>query len=369
MIPEHVYTHALATFFAPIAPYLADHTVSEVMINGPDCVYIERAGSLTRTEARFANEAALLGALRVLAQYVDRPFDREHPVLEARMPDGSRVEAVAAPIAKGGVHIAIRRFSRDKLCVEALIANKALTPQAAQWLSALVESKHNVIVSGGTGTGKTSLLNVLSGFIPDGERTVVLEDARELSPRGEHTVQLEARPNDERGRGAITIRDLFKATLRLRPDRIVVGEIRDGAAMDLLQAMNSGHGGCLSTLHASHPLDALARLETMALMADIELPLRALRAQIASAVDVVVQLDRLRDGARVVTHIAEVIGLDEREQYQVRELFVRRGQRADHAGELVFGGVSTAMRERVVRRARGLPPELLPAFEEREASR
>jgi pilus assembly protein CpaF len=234
--------------------------------------------------------------------------------------------------------VAIRRFSKDRLELAQLIRSDSLTPAAADFLRMLVHTKYNIVIAGGTGSGKTSLLNVLTGFVPDGERVVVLEDARELQPRGSHTVQLEARPADEAGKGAVSIRSLFKATLRLRPDRIVLGEIRDGAALDLLQAMTSGHGGCLATLHASHPRDALTRLETMALMADVELPLLALRAQVASAVDVVVQVERLRGGERVVTHIAEVDELDRDGRYALRDLFIRR------RGALVATGMTLRSR-------------------------
>lgn len=353
MISEQVYSHALREFLAPIAPLLAEQSVSEILINGPHAIYVERAGKLTKTELRFASEGALLAALRVLAQYVNRPFDREHPILEARMPDGSRVEAVHAPVAHGGAHVAIRRFSHDRLELDALVASGTLTHGAASWLRALVESRHNVLVAGGTGSGKTSLLNVLSAFIPADERTVVLEDARELQLRGEHVVQLESRPADARGRGAVTLRELLRAALRLRPDRIVLGEIRDGAALDLVQAMTSGHGGCLSTLHASHPADALARLETMALMADVALPLRALRAQVASAIDIVVQLDRLRGGARVVTHVSEVQGLDAQGGYRLDDVFAR-----DASGALVQTGASADLLSRVRARALHVPADL-----------
>lgn len=347
MIPERVYRHAIAQFFAPLSPLLDDPAVSEVMVNGYDRVFVERKGRIERVEASFPSEAALMSALRVLAQYVGRPFDSEHPILEGRMPDGSRVEAVLGDLAKGGTHVAIRRFTRDRLEIDALVRGGSLSAEAAQFLRDAVETKHNILVAGGTGTGKTSLLNVLTGFIPDGERVVVLEDARELQPRGEHVVQLESRPADERGRGGVSIRALFKATLRLRPDRIVVGEIRDGAALDLIQAMTSGHGGCLSTLHASHPRDALSRLETMALMADLELPLVALRAQIASAVDLVVQLDRLRGGERVVSHVAEVCELDLEGRYVVQDLFVRKRLGGRGLGQLVFVGGSSRCLERL----------------------
>ncbi|MFT3928088.1 MAG: ATPase, T2SS/T4P/T4SS family [Myxococcales bacterium] len=326
MVPESVFERALARFFAPIGALLVDPSVSEVMVNGHDCVFVERRGKLERVPERFESEASLMSGLRVLSQYVGRPFDPEHPILEARLPDGSRVEAVMGHLAKGGTHVAIRRFARDRLDIAQLVASGSLSEDAAEFLRDLVVRKFNILVAGGTGTGKTSLLNVLTAFVPASERVVVLEDSRELQPRGGHTVQLEARPADERGKGAVSIRGLFKATLRLRPDRIVLGEIRDGAALDLLQAMTSGHGGCLATLHASHPRDALSRLETMALMADVELPLSALRAQIASAVDVVVQLERLRNGQRVVTHVSQTEPLDMQGRYVLRDLFVRQGQ-------------------------------------------
>lgn len=323
MVPDKVFLASLRELFAPIAELLDDATVSEVMINGPDRVYVERRGAIERVSVRFRGEQAVLAALSLLAQYAGRAFDEEHPILEACMPDGSRVEAVRAPIAKGGTHAAIRRARRDHIELEDLIEKGALSADAASYLERSVLHKQNVLVSGGTGTGKTSLLNVLTGLIPEGERVIVIEDARELEPRGKHVVQLECRPADARGRGRVDVRDLFKASLRMRPDRIVIGEIRDGAALELVQAMTSGHGGCLSTLHASHPRDALARLETMALMAGVALPLDALRGQIRSAIDVVVQLERTRSGERVVAEICEVAELDDRGNYVLDPVFVR----------------------------------------------
>lgn len=323
MIPERTYEHAIRQFFRPIEGLLSDPSVSEVMINGHASIYVERKGLIEQVGASFGSEEALRAALRLLSQYVGRPFDHEHPILEARMPDGSRVEAVLGELAKGGTHVAIRRFTVHKLTLSELVARGALSEPLATLLSDGVVSKRNILVSGGTGSGKTSFLNMLTECIPRGERVVILEDARELSPRGSHCVQLEARPCDARGRGAVSIRALLHATLRLRPDRIVVGEIRDGAALDLVQAMTSGHGGCLSTLHASTPRDALQRLETMALMGGVELPLRSLRAQVASAVNYIVQLNRLRSGQRVVTHLAEVEGLDDEGRYVLRERFQR----------------------------------------------
>jgi len=320
MIPEHVYEGALRGFLAPVCPFLDDESVTEILVNGPNEIFVERKGKLTRTEACFASPEQLLSALRVIAQYVGRPLDDQRPILEARLPDGSRVEALLPCIARGGPSIAIRRFSKDTLTLTKLLELGALTEDAASTLRVLVECKQNIVVAGGTGSGKTSLLNALSALIPGDERTIVIEDARELSLQREHVVQLEARPADERGHGAVTIRDLFKASLRMRPDRIVIGEIRGGEALDLIQAMTSGHGGCLTTVHATYPRDTLSRLETMALMGGVELPLAALRVQLGSAVDLIVQTARMRDGRRSVTHITEVCGLDAT-GYRLRELF------------------------------------------------
>jgi pilus assembly protein CpaF len=323
MIPAAVYEQSLRGFFAPVVAFLDDPDVSEIMINGPSEIYVERGGRLELTPARFSSLEALTSALRNVAQFVGRPLDADHPILEGRLPDGSRLEAVLAPAAPAGPVVAIRRFRKDTLTIERLVELGSLSARAAEALRHLVGRKHNVLVSGGTGSGKTSLLNCLSSFIDRGERVVVIEDAQELQLQQPHRVHLEARPPDERGHGAVSIRDLFKASLRLRPDRIVIGELRGGEALELIQAMTSGHGGCLSTVHASHPLDALRRVETLALMSDVELPLTALRSQIASAIQIVVQTARLADGSRAVTHVSQVGPLDLDGNYQVRDLFRR----------------------------------------------
>ena len=344
MIGKHIFQHTVPQYFEPIAPFLADPAVSEVMINGPDQIYVERRGVLELTGARFPSREALLAALRNLSQYVGKPINEEHPILEGRFPDGSRVEALVPPIAPDGPHVAIRRFFKETLTMERLVEFGAMPRVAADTLRCLVTAKLNILIAGGTGSGKTSMLNALSGFIPDGERVVVLEDSREIQFQKPHVVQLEARPADAKGRGAVSIRELFRATLRMRPDRVIVGEIRGGEALDIVQAMTSGHGGCMGTLHASHPKDTLTRLETMAMMSDIDMPLAAMRTQIGAGVQLVVQVSRLQDGSRKVTHITEVAGFDAAAQkYRLQDLFVRKydGHSADGTlhSELIATGV------------------------------
>lgn len=344
MIPREVYERTLRQFFAPIVPFLDDASVSEIMINGPAEIIIEQHGKLSKTDARFVDEDELLAAIRHLGQFVGRRVDRQRPILEARFPDGSRVEAVLPPASPDGPHVAIRRFATERLTIERLIEFGALTREAAALLDGLVACKQNIVVAGGTGSGKTSMLNALSAFVGDGERVVVIEDARELQLQSDHVVQFEAQAADAKGRGQVSIRDLFKATLRLRPDRIVVGEIRGGEALELIQAMTSGHGGCMSTVHATYPKDTLSRLETMALMSDVELPLRALRSQVSSAIDIIVQTARLGDGSRAVTHIAEVVGLDENNKYEICELYRRSMLGKDEDGRLITSFDATGAR-------------------------
>jgi pilus assembly protein CpaF len=316
-----VYERTLAHFLAPIAPFLEDASVSEVLINGPHEIYVERAGRLERTQASFGDEVALEAAMRNVAQYVGKRLVPENPSIEARLPGGSRVHIVQAPAARRGLCVAIRKFSKQTLDLPGLVARGALTAEAAEFLAISVRLARNVIVSGGTGSGKTTLLNCLSAMIPEGERIIVLEDSSELQLQQPHVLPFEAQAPDRHGRGGVSIRDLFKASLRMRPDRVIVGECRGGEALDMIQAMTSGHAGSLSTCHANTPLDALNRLETMSLMAGVELPLYALRAQIASAVDLVVQISRFGDGRRALTHVTEVLPLDERGGYRVQDLF------------------------------------------------
>jgi pilus assembly protein CpaF len=355
VIPIEVYEQTIRDFLKPVKAFLDDASVTEVMINGPHEIYVERAGRLIKTDARFTMEE-LYSAIRNIAQFQGVPIDGIHQILEARLPDGSRVEAILPPAGSGGPHVAIRRFSKDRLTIAKLLEFGALTPDAADTLRVLVECKQNVIVAGGTGSGKTSMLNCLSAFIPPGERVVVIEDNRELQLQGAHVVHLEAQKPDHRGQGAITVRDLFKATLRIRPDRIVVGEIRGGEALELVQAMTSGHGGCMSTVHATYPTDTLSRLETMSLMSSVVLPLQALRAQIASAIDLIVQTSRLRDGSRCVTHITEVLGLDVQGNYRIEDVFVRSDVAEKSALALQPTGYIPAAVETVRAMGMDLPP-------------
>ena len=336
MIPEIVFNATLLSFFDPVRRYLDDPSVTEVMINGPGKIYIERKGKLVKVDEVFPNVKSLYAALRNTAQYVGKHVDEERPLLEGRLPDGSRVAAVLPPAGNGGPYVAIRRFFGEKLTMRRLLELDSITPDGADMVRVLVESKQNVVIAGGTSSGKTSLLNAVSELIPEDERVVVIEDSKELALLRDHVGTLEGRPADAKGRGEVTIRALFRITLRMRPDRIVIGELRGGEALDLVQAMTSGHGGCLTTLHATYPRDVLTRLETMAMMADIEMPLPAMRAQIASAVDIVIQAARFRDGTRKVTHISEIIGFDmSKGTYQINDLFIRKVKGVDAEGRVL----------------------------------
>lgn len=363
MIPKEVYERTLRKFFAPIVPLLDDESVTEILINGHEEIIVERKGHLCATAHRFEDEDALLAAIRHLAQFVGRRVDKHQPILEARFPDGSRVEAVLPPASQDGPHVAIRRFSKEKLTMSKLIEFGALDHGAAALLSALVACKQNIIVAGGTGSGKTSMLNALSSYIGNSERIVVIEDARELQLQRDHVVQFEAQAADAKGRGRVSIRDLFKATLRLRPDRIVIGEIRAGEALELIQAMTSGHGGCMSTVHASYPRDTLSRLETMALMSDVELPLRALRSQVSSAIQIIVQTSRLSDGSRGITHISEVLELADDGTYQLQDLYRRTIHGKDSEGRLISTLDATGLRPQCWEQmtALGLTPQESPS--------
>jgi pilus assembly protein CpaF len=296
--------------YGPIQPLLDDPDITEVMVNGPKHIYIERSGKVTKTEVTFENNEHVLRVIDRIVSPLGRRIDYDHPTVDARLPDGSRVNAVVPPVAIDGPSITIRKFSRERLTVSQLVTNGSLTDSMAEFLRACVIARLNILISGGTGSGKTTLLNILSGFIPEDERIVTIEDAAELQLQQEHVVRLETKAPNADGSGGVTIRDLVRNSLRMRPERIVVGEVRGGEALDMLQAMNTGHDGSLTTLHANTPRDAISRLETMTLMAGIELPIRVVREQVASAVDLIVQQSRLRDGSRKVTQITEVAGME-----------------------------------------------------------
>ena len=294
----------------PLEPYLRDPEVSEIMVNGHDQLYVERGGRLYTVEAGFTDEAHLRRTIDKIVARVGRRVDEASPMVDARLPDGSRVNAVVPPIALDGSLLTIRKFAADPFTVDNLVSFGTMTPQVAAVLRACVHGRLNIVISGGTGSGKTTTLNVLSSFVPADERIITIEDAAELQLRQEHVLRLESRPPNLEGRGQIEIRDLVRNALRMRPDRIILGEVRDGAALDMLQAMNTGHDGSITTVHSNSPRDSLARLETMVLMAGIDLPERAIREQMASAIDVIVHQSRLKDGTRRITHITEVDGME-----------------------------------------------------------
>jgi len=296
--------------YGPIQPFLDDPEVTEVMVNNAETVYVERGGRIYPTDKRFIDEEHLLRIIDRIAGAVGRRIDESSPMVDARLPDGSRINAIIHPLAINGPMLTIRKFSREPYTVDDLINFGTLSTQVAEFLSACVRGRLNLLISGGTGTGKTTLLNVVSQYIPAEERIITIEDAAELRLHQQHVLRLESRPANIEGKGQVTIRDLVRNSLRMRPDRIVVGEVRGAETLDMLQAMNTGHEGSLSTVHANSPRDALSRLETMVLMAGFDLPVRAVREQMASALDVLVHLARLRDGSRRIVEISEVVGME-----------------------------------------------------------
>ncbi|HUX46560.1 MAG TPA: CpaF family protein, partial [Desulfosporosinus sp.] len=296
--------------FGPIESLLQDPTVNEIMVNGPRQVYVERKGKLELAGVTFYDDAHVLHIIEKIVAPLGRRIDESQPMVDARLPDGSRVNAIIPPLSLNGPILTIRKFSKVPFGMEDLVGFGTLTTEMAEFINACVKARLNVIVSGGTGSGKTTTLGVISAFIPEDERIITIEDAAELQLRQSHVVTLETRPANIEGKGAIMIRDLVRNALRMRPERIIVGEVRSGEALDMLQAMNTGHDGSLTTGHANTPRDMLSRLETMVLMAGMDLPVRAIREQISSALDVIVQQSRLRDGSRKLTHITEVLGME-----------------------------------------------------------
>jgi len=319
--PEDLYRHTLRYFFRYAGELLDDPSVSEVMINGPSVVYAERKGKVLKTDCRFPNQESLYAAVKNLAQYVGKTLTSEVARFDARLPDGSRVHVTLPPCSRNGICAAIRKFSDVNFTIADQVKLGSMTDEAAEFLRLCVLMEKNILVSGGTGSGKTCLLNALSGFIPREDRILVLEDSSELRLQQEHVLYYECVAGDKHGRGRVTIRDLFHSALRMRPTRVIVGEVRSGEALDMIQAMTSGHSGSMSTIHANTPTDALNRLETLALMGGLDLPLRAIRVQVASAIDVIVQISRFRDGSRRLLEIAEVLRLDDSGDYQTLPIF------------------------------------------------
>jgi pilus assembly protein CpaF len=304
----------------PIQSLLRNDQITEIMVNRFDSIYVEQEGKIFESQLRFSNEEHLRRTIERIVAHVGRRIDESSPLVDARLPDGSRVNAVVPPIALDGAILTIRKFSTEPFTIDDLIALGTITEEAATFLRICVEAKLNVLISGGTGSGKTTTLNVLSSFIPDNERVITVEDAAELQLAQPHVVRMESRPVNIEGKGLITIRDLVRNSLRMRPDRIVVGEVRDGAALDMLQAMNTGHEGSLTTIHANSSKDALVRIENLVLMAGVDFPIRVIREQISEAIDIIIHQARLRDGSRRITEISEVTGIDV-DSIQLQDIF------------------------------------------------
>jgi len=349
----------------PLQPLMDETEVSEVMVVGPDRVYVETRGTLFLTQVRFSSELALRQLIDRVVGAVGRRIDEQTPVCDARLLDGSRVNATLPPASIDGPTLTIRKFARDRLQVADLVRIGTGTESLFGFLRACVLARANLLVSGGTGTGKTTLLNVLSGFVPEAERVVTIEDAAELQLHQDHVVRLESRPAGLDGTGRITIRDLVINSLRMRPDRIVVGECRGPEALDMLQSMNTGHDGSMTTLHANAPRDALSRLETLVLMAGMELPLKAIRQQVASAIDIIVQMTRLRDGSRRITSVVEVVGMEE-DTITLQDVFRFRQGGVNEKGEIASAIEPTGLRPRIMDRlfenALEVPPEIRELF-------
>jgi pilus assembly protein CpaF len=353
----------------PLRPLIDDDSLTEIMVNGHEMVYVERKGKILLTDIRFDSEEHLLRVIDTIVSSVGRRIDQRSPLCDARLLDGSRVNAAIAPVALDGPILTIRKFSKDPYQVSDLIGFGTLTQEGAAFIQACVLARANVVVSGGTGTGKTTLLNVCSSFIPVDERIVTIEDAAELQLHQEHVCRMESRPPDVNGDGRITIRELVSNSLRMRPDRIIVGECRGGEALDMLQAMNTGHDGSLTTIHANSPREALSRLETLVLMAGMDLPLKAIRQQVAGALNLVIQLNRLKDGSRKVTSVTEIVGM-EGETITMQEIFRFESKGADPStGQIVGEFNPTGIRPQIIDKLFDmgvpLPPRLAQLFPDR----
>ncbi len=347
-----MYSESLRAFLKPVLPYLDDPAVSEIMINGPEDIWIEKKGKVTRLDHVKFSDEGLLGAARNMAQFMGRPLNDEKPRLDARLPDGSRIHVVIAPIARKGTTISIRKFFKEKLTIDALIRFGSLTPPMARLIDAAIHTKLNMLVAGGTGSGKTTLLNIVSSLIPDDERILTIEDSAELQLNQSHVVPFESRPPDKFGKGGVDMGDLLHSALRLRPDRIVVGEVRGGEAFHLMQAMNTGHGGSLATTHANTPSDTLRRIESLCLMSGIELPMVAIRAQVASAINMIICCERYHDGSRKTTALSEVLPLNDKGDYRTQDIFVFTPVTKDEDGHILGYHAPTGIVPNFVARAR-----------------
>ena len=339
--------------YGPIEVLVQDPSYSEIMVNGPDKIYVEDKGKLKLTDLKFRDEEHLMNIINRIVSNVGRHVDEASPMVDARLADGSRVNAIIPPLSLVGPVLTIRKFGKKPITAQQLLKFGSLTPQMLQFLEACVKGKLNIVVAGGTGSGKTTLLNVLSSYIPEDERIVTIEDAAEVQLKQEHVITLEARPANLEGKGAVTIRNLVKNALRMRPDRIIVGEVRSEETLDMLQAMNTGHDGSLTTTHANSPRDTVARLETMVLMSGMELPLRAIRDQISSAIDIIVQQSRLRDGTRKITSITEIIGM-EGDIVSMQDLFVYETDgTVDASGKFIGKFRATGVRPHCLEKIKG----------------
>ncbi|MGC1183614.1 MAG: CpaF family protein [Candidatus Dormiibacterota bacterium] len=352
----------------PLRVLVEDDTLTEIMVVGPDMVYVEAQGKIVLTDVRFRDNEHLLKVIDLIVAAVGRRVDVRQPLCDARLLDGSRVNAVVPPVAIDGPILTIRKFAKERLRITDLIHFGTIDEAGASFMQACVLARANILISGGTGAGKTTLLNICSGFIPPDERIVTIEDAAELQMHQEHVCRLESRPPDVRGEGRINIRDLVINALRMRPDRIVVGEVRGGEALDMLQAMNTGHDGSMTTVHANTPRDSLSRLETQVLMGGVDLPAKAIRQQIASAINIVVQLNRLRDGSRRITAISEVVGM-EGDTITMQDIFLMKSEGADQQGnlknEMELTGVRPQILDRLFDMGLSVPPEISRLFPDR----
>jgi pilus assembly protein CpaF len=332
---KQIYAETTRHFLRPILPLLDDPAVTEIMINGPQAIYFEKAGRVYLSDLQFPSAAALQAAAKNIAEYANRHIDGNQHSMDARLPDGSRVHAIIPPSSRNGTCLTIRKFKKSTFSLDRLVEGGSLSPEAKEFLSLCVRLHKNMVIAGGTGSGKTSLLNALSAEIPDYERIIVIEDSSELQLNQPHTVYLEAQPAKPDGTGQVTIRDLFVDSLRMRPDRIVVGEVRRGEALDLVQSMISGHSGSLTTVHATTPRDAAVRLETLCLMSDVAIPVHVARTQVASAVHLVIQISRMQDGSRRVRGITECLGLDGGNEYIFRDLYRFLAKGCDSEGNVI----------------------------------